>query len=133
MIGGANPVERNRILVVDDDDDVREGIQLALETNGYLVDAAPDGRAALSWLYENPPPLLILLDLMMPVMDGWQVLDALDSDARFSSIPVVVVTAFRGDRLGKAATRSVLRKPIELDELMRAVAAHDHGRMRASS
>jgi CheY-like chemotaxis protein len=118
---GGGAVERKRILVVDDDDDVREGMQLALETNGYLVDAVGDGRAALSWLEQNPRPRLILLDLMMPVMDGWQVLDALDADLSLSSIPVVVVTAFRGERLGKAATRSLLRKPIELDELMKAV------------
>jgi CheY-like chemotaxis protein len=124
---GGDSIDRKRVLVVDDDDDVREGLQLALEANGYRADAVADGRAALVWLGRNPPPRLILLDLMMPVMDGWQVLDALDADARLSSIPVVIVTAFRGDRLGKAATRALLRKPIELDELMSAIAANDRG------
>jgi CheY-like chemotaxis protein len=123
-LGGVRSSHDKRILVVEDDDDVREVMQLALETNGYRVDAVADGREALTWLTEHPPPALILLDLMMPVMNGWEVLEALEEDNRLAPIPVVVVTAFRSDRLGKAATRPILRKPVELDGLLGIVALH---------
>ena len=108
------------VLVVDDDADVRAAVQLVLERNGYATAGVSDGQQALAWLDCHSPPALIMLDLMMPVMDGWQVLDALSADVRFASIPVVVTTAFGRD-LGSAATRPLLRKPFELRDILRVV------------
>ena len=99
------------ILVVDDDDDVREAIRFSLEVEGYAIEAAANGREAMTSLRAGARPCLVLLDLMMPEMDGWATIEALESDRELARIPVVVITAFGGD-LGRAVHRQVLRKPI---------------------
>src|SRR6187549_1262395 len=82
------------ILVVEDDTDIRESLVEVLEDEGFGVRAAADGRQALDVLRaERPLPDLILLDLMMPVMNGFQFREQQLSDAAFAGIPVVVVTA----------------------------------------
>jgi CheY-like chemotaxis protein len=84
------------ILVVDDDPDSRETIREVLEELGHRVVEASNGREALDFLVEHPTEgvKLILLDLKMPVMNGWQLLKLLDSYVRLSSIPVLVISAF---------------------------------------
>jgi CheY-like chemotaxis protein len=84
------------ILVVDDDADSRETIREVLEELGHRVVEASNGREALDFLVDHPTEgvKLILLDLKMPVMNGWQLLKLLDSYVRLSSIPVLVVSAF---------------------------------------
>jgi CheY-like chemotaxis protein len=111
------------ILVVDDDESIRLTLGLALEFGNHRAALVRDGGEALSWLRHHRAPELILMDLMMPRMDGWQLLDALRSDPGLSRIPVVVITAFKND-LGSAATLPVLIKPIDLESLERVVAAH---------
>ena len=113
-------VEGNRdgvVLIVDDDAAIRETLEFALELDHHPTAMAPDGQAALEWLGQHRPPRLILLDLMMPGVDGWQVLEQLRRDERLARIPVVVITAFDRD-LGGAAQCPVLRKPIELSDLL---------------
>ena len=66
------PDGSSRILVVEDDDEIREAMVLVLEQQGYSVYEARNGREALELLHDGETPRLILLDLMMPVMDGWQ-------------------------------------------------------------
>lgn len=105
------------VLVVDDDDDIRESIGLALAMENHSTALAADGGEALDWLGRHQPPCLILLDLMMPVLDGWHVIEQLRRDERLSSVPVVVITAFNRD-LGTAAQLPVLHKPIELGTLL---------------
>src|SRR5687768_13520104 len=84
------------ILVVDDDIDIREAIQDTLEEEGFRVESAPDGAAALERLRALPyEPCLVLLDLMMPVMDGWEFLAARKEDPRLASIPITVISASR--------------------------------------
>jgi CheY-like chemotaxis protein len=111
------------ILIVDDDEGIREALQMAFEAEGYQTAVAAQGAEALAWLGEHSSPSLVLLDLMMPVMDGWQVIDNLRQTDRLSKLPIVVMTAFGRD-LGSAATLPLLRKPIQLSTLMQAVQQH---------
>jgi len=81
------------VLLVEDDADARELIRQSIEKMGLTVAEAVDGRQALAWLGAHPVPAMILLDLMMPEMDGFEVLDALAARADWSDIPVIVITA----------------------------------------
>jgi CheY-like chemotaxis protein len=110
------------ILVVEDDTLIRESLQEALESQGYRIVAASNGREALDRLPSIAKPCLILLDLMMPVMNGWEFADALQSDVELAAIPIVVLTAFgRELERHKIATRDVISKPVDLDRLFRLV------------
>jgi CheY-like chemotaxis protein len=84
----------SRVLLIDDDDDFREALDAALRQQGYVVDHAANGREGLAVLARAQPDA-ILLDLMMPVMDGWAVLAELGRDVRWAAIPVAVLTAAR--------------------------------------
>ena len=110
------------ILVVDDDADIRDTLRDALELEGYTVDVAANGRDAWESLRPESLPALILLDLMMPVMNGAEFLRLLRSDARLKSVPVVVVTAF-GSSAGSvvAESQGLLPKPLDLEQLLRTV------------
>ena len=81
------------ILIVEDDADVEEAMREILEGEGYPILSAANGEEALRILAEKPRPRLILLDLMMPVMNGWELLRALRESAKLARIPVVVVSA----------------------------------------
>ncbi len=111
------------ILVVDDDADVRVAIADALAETGYRVTEASNGRQALDALKGGPRPDAILLDLMMPVMDGWAFCKEQRSDAELAPIPVVVFTAYGVPRDAAATIGAVgvLRKPPSLGELLAAV------------
>ena len=113
-------MENRIVLIVDDDASLREVLQEALELEHHLAAVASDGVAALRWLRQHGIPCLILLDLMMPTMNGWEVVDELVKDDRLAQVPIVIITAF-GKDLGNAAGLPVLRKPIELDDLLRVV------------
>ena len=82
-----------RVLIVDDDPDVREVVRGTLENSGLKTFQAVNGRAALDWLGSHPPPSLILLDLMMPEMDGFEFLNRIRGDDKFVDVPVVVLSA----------------------------------------
>src|SRR4051812_33573838 len=114
--------EGHRVLVVDDDEDIRESLREVLEAERYTVRTATDGQDALAVLAEAAwRPCLILLDLMMPVMNGWEFLKVLKADACLAAIPVVVLSA--SSSTVEAAT-VILRKPIALDTLLDVVRAH---------
>lgn len=113
----------NLILVVDDDDDLRESLCSLLEYEGYAVVQARDGRAALSLLMAPSRPSLILLDLMLPVMDGWEFRDRQQQDPELATIPVIVTTAVSRDyrlenRMGAA---DYLTKPLDVPRLLEAI------------
>ena len=114
---GAEGEREGVVLIVDDDRDIRETVQLALQLDNHTTALAAHGGEALDWLGRHGPPCLILLDLMMPFVDGWQVIERLRRDERLARVPVVVITAFNRD-LGSAAELPVLRKPIELGDLL---------------
>src|SRR5262249_20835696 len=85
--------ENGLVLVVDDDADVRAMVRTTVESVGMRVADAANGKAALDWLAANPMPSLVLLDLMMPVMDGFAFLDKVREDDRYVDLPIVVLTA----------------------------------------
>jgi CheY-like chemotaxis protein len=114
--------ERKRlltVLVVDDEKDVRESVCEMLEARGYQVVCAEDGRAALEHLRGGLRPDVILLDLMMPGMNGWQFRDEMNRDAALAGIPVVVITATRNVR--QIHAEEIVHKPIKPDLLLRVV------------
>jgi DNA-binding response OmpR family regulator len=114
---------RPRILVVDDDDDIRLLLRELLERAGYTVDEAPDGRTALRTLFTTPPALVIL-DVSMPEMDGYQTLDRIRD---LSEVPVLMLTA-RAQELEKvrglsAGADDYVAKPFGRQELLARVQA----------
>lgn len=119
--------DRQRVLVVEDDEDVSDAIAGALEDAGYAVSVAENGAVALEQLHaEDEYPGLVLLDLMMPVMDGEELLHRLQEEPALAGIPVVILTADASvagaaERLG---ARAGVRKPISLSELLSVVSSH---------
>jgi CheY-like chemotaxis protein len=109
------------ILVVDDDPEIRESIADLLRDEGYQVAVASHGGEALEQVRNGARPDLIVLDLMMPVMDGWQFLDERTRDAALRAIPVVVVSA-TPETLQPPDTCAFIRKPMRLDDLLDVVA-----------
>ena len=110
------------ILVIDDDPDLRETLLLLLGDHQYVVAAVAGGREALDLLATGRRPNLILLDLMMPDMNGWQFLDHVRADAALASIPVVIMTAHPAGGPLAAPARETLRKPFDGATLLGAIA-----------
>ncbi|HEY0708362.1 MAG TPA: response regulator, partial [Polyangia bacterium] len=83
-----------RVLVVEDDEEIREHLEELLEEEGFAVATASDGYQALTWLRDHPEQAgVVLLDLMMPVMDGFEFLRRKDKEPSLASVPVIVITA----------------------------------------
>jgi CheY-like chemotaxis protein len=106
------------LLVVDDDESIRTTLAVILHRGGHEVACAADGKEALGKMREDPPDL-VLLDLMMPGMGGWDVLAAMRENPRLADIPVVVLTSLHDDANAPPG-QPVLRKPVD-DEIVRAV------------
>lgn len=110
------------VLVVEDDPDQRDAVMLALQQAGYEVVAAADGLEALELLHAGMKPCLILLDLMMPEMDGVQFRKEQLKSAATADIPVVVVSAFgQRTRARSLQVADYLSKPVEIDQLVAVV------------
>jgi len=117
------------ILVVDDDPDILEGIVAILETRSYRLATARDGKECMRKIAEEPPDLLIL-DLLMPRMDGWGVIREMRSEPRFANIPILVLTTVIEDasrrryelETGMAMdVQDYVQKPARPDDLIRRV------------
>ncbi len=127
-VGRLSSVHRNvssrDVLVVDDDADIRHALIGALEEQGYHAISASNGREALTVLRTlHTPPSVILMDLMMPVMNGWEFRAEQQRDPLLSKIPVVVVSArenIREDALQVSAS-GYLEKPFLLQDLLQAI------------
>jgi len=109
------------VLVVEDDRDIRDALRESLVMMGYRVDVASNGEEALRFLAEHEKPAVILLDLMMPVMDGWQFRVQQQLDPRICDIPVVLITAdgnakHKADNMG---AHDRIKKPFEFEELIK--------------
>ena len=112
------------VLLAEDDEDLREAMVDTLNDAGYRVEAVRNGLDALEWLEENAiPPKLILLDLMMPVMDGWQFLDERQKTPRVAAVPVVVLSA-NGSFSGGGDSTGFMRKPVGVKPLLALVASY---------
>lgn len=108
-----------RILVIEDDDDVREVLVEILVEEGYCPVGAPNGLRALELLRGvDPQPAVILLDLMMPVMDGWQFLEQRKREPALLDIPVVVMSAAHDNLAKLPGSVRFLRKPVDVAQLV---------------
>jgi CheY-like chemotaxis protein len=112
------------VLIVEDDDLTREMLTAILQAEGYQIEGVANGREALARLRGEAAPNLILLDLLMPVMTGWEFCAAVAEDLRLASIPVVILSA-----IGPGETEDPplhpaahLRKPFTVEELLAVVA-----------
>jgi len=107
-----------KLLVVEDDSDIRTTLQSFLKDEGYEVETAANGREALQRLEaEDKKPGLVLLDLMMPVMNGWDFLEEKSHNEKLSKIPVLVISAVPGSPRIPGAL-GFIKKPIDLNRLM---------------
>jgi CheY-like chemotaxis protein len=104
------------VLVVDDNTDAVDALAQILEYEGYAVATAHDGREALEYLGGHPTPDLIVLDLMMPIMNGWELRAELAKVPAFAKVPIVVMTALA--QSAKIEADAILAKPIDLKRLL---------------
>ena len=111
------------VLLVDDDDDLRDSISDLLRARGYSVVTAVDGRAALDAIARHQRPCVVLLDLVMPGMDGWKFLAVVKGDPLLATIPVVIASAHAATH-APAGSDGVLHKPFDLSELFAVVERH---------
>ena len=109
------------VLIVEDDADLREMMAQLLSLEGYRSETAANGLEALRFLERGDPPDVILLDLMMPVMDGWEFRRRQVEDPRLSGVPVVVLSAVDQSRTSELGGASFLKKPLDFDRLLELV------------
>ena len=121
----AKPNHICNVLFIDDEPTLRELIQTLLEEVGHKVFCAANGREALALLERAPPPCLILLDLRMPIMDGYEFYEQAQRRPHLKDVPIVVVSTHPGQ--GELAAAGFLAKPFDLDSLLGTVQRHCHG------
>ncbi len=119
-------MDKPKILIVDDDPDLRRGLNLRLRANHYDTAYATDGFSAIAMAQKERPDLIIL-DIGLPAGDGFVVLDRLQQNANLSCIPVIVLTArdpqFNKERTLKAGAAAFLQKPADNNELLNVIRA----------
>lgn len=115
----SQPGAGKSILVVEDDDLIRRAIEMVLQWEGYRVDCAANGQEALDYLRAGNRPALIVLDVMMPVLDGEQFRQQQMNDPALAEIPVIVVSAATFAATVNAVRH--IRKPFEVQELLEAI------------
>ena len=120
--GAERPADGARVLVVDDDLDARSALADVLEEEGYEVACARNGKEALEHLRSLPRPSLIILDLLMPEMDGWQFRTRQKADPAIANIPVVVLTALQQTR--ECECEALMHKPADLKRLLEMVSRY---------
>ena len=125
-MNAAPDLAQKTLLLVEDDADIRELLTDALRDQGYRVVGAGNGSEALQHLRGGLRPSLILLDLMMPVMNGWEFRERQRQDAAIADIPVLLLSADgAGDRhVSSLEAVGCLKKPFELDDLLQEIEKH---------
>ena len=107
------------ILIIEDDDLIRDTLKATLEFEGFTVATAENGQRALELLSSLNRPCLILLDLMMPIMNGWEFLEYRKENDVFLTIPVAIVSAATDSAIQKAhGYQAIIKKPIDLDIML---------------
>jgi CheY-like chemotaxis protein len=119
------------VLIVDDDRAIREALAELLEDEGYTVRLAANGREGLEFCASLPLPDLILLDLSMPVMDGFEFAQRKQNDPTLAAIPVCVMTAAAPSSPTPTGISALLRKPLDLDDLLVAIGELCGGSVRS--
>lgn len=113
-------MDEKRILIVDDDKDIQSSIRMILELNGYAVACVSNGKEAIEELVRGPSPEVILLDLMMPVMDGFEFLKTVEKGNLAKNISIIVMTAAR-NKAEVVKKYTTLLKPFEVTKLLSLV------------
>jgi CheY-like chemotaxis protein len=114
--------QRGNILIVEDDEDIRAAMAELLESEGFEVAVASNGQEGLEVLGQMGAPCLVLLDLMMPVMNGEDFLRHVRQNPALDRIPVIIVTA--SGRTPLPGTQGILKKPFEIRDLFATVSEH---------
>jgi CheY-like chemotaxis protein len=117
-------MDASEILVVDDDRNIRETLADVLRYAGYRVELAENGERALEIIRRGPLPAVVLLDLMMPVMSGWEFLELAEQDETLRTLPVVVVSALPAPLApcgAEGGVKDCLHKPVDIDRLLTIV------------
>jgi CheY-like chemotaxis protein len=114
------------VLIVEDDHDLRVDLAALLEDRGHKVGTAHNGVAALEHCKQKGPPRVMLLDLMMPDMDGWLLRDLMARHPQLADVPIVIMTGMsRHDQEARTlAVTAWLEKPIDLDALYAVLDEH---------
>lgn len=112
-----------KILIIEDEYDVASTMELALEMEGYEVRLCYNGVEALEVLASEALPALIISDMMMPIMDGYEFTKQLREESRYDNIPLILASAARinESKISKKAYKSFIRKPFELDDFLNTV------------
>jgi len=111
-------VPQKTVMVVEDEPSIRGLLSMTLECENYHVETASDGQEALTKV-ERQPPDVILLDLMLPNMDGWELIRTLNGNATTGKIPIIAVSAVaRYIDVGEGAVQAFLSKPFDVDTLL---------------
>jgi len=120
------------ILVVEDDQDVRDAFVQVLQCDGYEAVPASDGEEALTQLQAGLDPCLIVLDLMMPGMDGFQFMNEKRKDLKLSPIPVIISSGIYDAKQNAArlGAEDYFQKPIDRDRLLNVVGGHRRAHLR---
>ena len=114
------------VLIVDDDDDIRDDLAHLLERHGYRTATAGNGAAALDYLTTAARPCVVLLDLMMPIMDGWALRKEMSKHSALAEIPIILLTGAGDLARDVAALGAVasVTKPFRLTTLLDTIARH---------
>jgi CheY-like chemotaxis protein len=106
------------VLIVEDDEDLREMMAQLLTLEGFEAVAVANGREALDYLQAARTPDVILLDLMMPVMDGWEFRRRQQADPLLAPVPVIILSALDQARATAVDAAAFLKKPLDFDRLL---------------
>jgi CheY-like chemotaxis protein len=128
-------MEKSEILIIDDDEGIIDVLTILLEDVGYKVGQALNGRSGLEYLKSHKDTKLILLDLMMPVMNGYQFREHQQRDTSMASIPVIVLTAGTMDteRLEAMKVAAYVKKNFDIDTLLEIIRSHISNDVSAAS
>jgi CheY-like chemotaxis protein len=121
----AAPASQAGILVVEDDDDIRDSLARVLAVEGYRVEVAANGHDAMALLARIALPSVAIIDLRMPIMDGAELIQAMRANPRYGSIRIVALSA--ASTVAIPDDVAVLKKPVSISDLLSAIGGHEHG------